>query len=87
MDFTKQQILDWATERNLQVEVNDANYNEMTDVYTPAMMGIELNNKTWAWFYGFSDGTYGYDHHYFCATGAKQSRRTWVMKEFLGLFD
>jgi len=85
MDYTKQQILDFATERNLKVEMRDANYDEIYDIYTPAKVGIELNCNTWAWFTGFSCGDYVYDHHYFCATGAKQSRRTWLTREFLGL--
>ena len=85
MDFTKQEILAFAAERNLKVEDNAANYNELTDVYTAHYLGIELDCKTWAWFYGFSDGTYSYDHHYYCATGTKQSRRTWLRREFIGL--
>ena len=85
MDFTKQEILAFAAERNLKVEDNAANYNELTDVYTAPYLGIELDCKTWAWFYGFSDGTYSYDHHYYCVTGTKQSRRTWLRLEFIGL--
>ena len=85
MDYTKQEILDFAAERNLKIEDNAANYNELTDVYTPASLGIELNCKTWAWFYGFSDGTYSYDHHYYCGTGAKQRRSSWLRRAFKGL--
>ena len=70
MDYTKQQILAFATERNLQVE-------ERSD-----RLVLKLNKKVNVIFKENNNSHYEYDQHFYLSTGLMRYQSGWLHSKF-----